>query len=143
MPVTSSRWVPDRPVIATSLTAMGVKNVTKSTLRMLNRARVMCPVDTGNLRNSHQMAVRVVPGRRVTGEVFTKVKYARAVHNGRRAVTIRPKYRKALHFWWHGREHFAKVVHQPARRGRPWLRTALREVAAADGYKLTRNPKYL
>lgn len=111
------------------------KEVTRTTIRVLNRARVLTPVDTGNLRASHQFRLKQTANG-VTGEVFTNVKYALPVHEGRRAVTIYPTSKKALAFVWGGQKMVRKSVHQPARRGRPWLRDALREVAAQQGYKM-------
>jgi hypothetical protein len=111
------------------------KEVLKTTLKVFNRARVMTPVDTGNLRASHQFKISSA-GDKITGEVFTKVKYALPVHEGRRAVVIRPNSKQALAFAWHGQQMVRKWVHQPARRGKPWLRDALREVADSEGYKM-------
>jgi hypothetical protein len=108
--------------------------VVRFTLKVLNRARVMTPVDTGNLRASHQMKIENGAGR-ITGEVFTRVKYALPVHEGRRALTIYPKNKQALAFRWHGQPMVRRSVHQPARRGKPWLRDALREVAVSEGWK--------
>lgn len=111
------------------------RDVTRVTLKVLNRARVLTPVDTGNLRASHQFKIENV-GRGIAGQVFTKVKYALPVHEGRRALTIYPKNKQALAFHWHGQPMVRKWVSQPARRGKPWLRDALREVAAQEGYKM-------
>lgn len=122
-------------VIKGVLQDVGGKSVTKTTIKVLNRARVLTPVDTGNLRASHQFKLTSTPSQ-ITGEVFTKVKYALVVHNGRRAVTIYPKTKQALAFRWHGQQFVRKSVHQPARRGRPWLTDALREVATSEGYKM-------
>ena len=111
------------------------KEVFRVTNQVLNRAKVMTPVDTGNLRASHSIRFKSTETRQI-GEVFTKVKYALAVHEGRRPVVIRPKNKQALAFVWHGQPMVRKWVSQPARRGRPWLRDALREVAAQEGYKM-------
>lgn len=144
MPVSASRWVPNLAAQRTGLTAMGIKNTTKVTIRVLNLARVKCPVRTGNLRNSHQMKVTVQEARKqVTGHVFTHVKYARPVHNGRRARTIVPRTKKALAFTWKGRYWVLAKVNQKPVRGNPWMRSALREVAASEGYKMARSPKYV
>lgn len=143
MPVTSSRFVPNRAAIRTGNDIFAVRNVTKTTLRVLNLARVRCPVRTGNLRNSHQMAVRIESARNhVVGQVFTHVKYARPVHDGRRARTIRPRKKKALRFYWRGRWWIRGVVHQGPTRGYPWLRASLRDVARPAGYKMTHDPRY-
>jgi predicted transcriptional regulator len=111
------------------------RDVTRITLRVLNRGKVLTPVDTGNLRAGHQFKISS-SNSKVTGEVYNKIKYALAVHEGRRPVVIRPKNKQALAFVWHGQPMVRKWVYQPARRGRPWLRDALREVATQEGYKM-------
>lgn len=135
MPVTKVRVELFKPVIDGVLHDLAGKDVTRITLRVLNRGKVMTPVDTGNLRASHQFKISSTNSK-VTGEVFTKVKYALAVHEGRRALVIRPKNKQALAFVWHGVPMVRKWVHQPSRPGKPWLRDALREVAAQEGYKM-------
>ena len=122
-------------VIKDVLHDLAGKDVTRVTLKVLNRAKVLTPVDTGNLRASHQFRIKQSTNK-ITGEVFTKVKYALAVHEGRRPVVIRPKNKQALAFFWHGQPMVRKWVSQPGRPGRPWLRDALREVAAQEGYKM-------
>ncbi len=135
MPVKSVRVDLYQDVIKSVLQDDVGKEVVKVTVKVLNRARVMTPVDTGNLRASHQFKIKH-GSTKIVGEVFTKVKYALPVHEGRRALTIYPKKRQALAFHWHGQPMVRKSVHQPARRGRPWLRDALREVATSEGYKM-------
>lgn len=124
-----------QPVIKGILQDDVGRDVVRTTLKVLNRARVLVPVDQGNLRASHMFKIKN-SGNGITGEVFTKVKYALAVHEGRRTLDIYPTKKKALAFAWHGQMMVRKSVHQPARRGRPWLRDALREVAAQEGYKM-------
>lgn len=124
-----------QPVIKAILEDDTGKEVVKTTLKVLNRARVKTPVDTGNLRSSHQFKIKN-GAQKITGEVFTQVKYALPVHEGRRAITIYPSTKQALAFRWHGQPMVRKSVHQPARRGRPWLRDALQEVAASEGWKM-------
>lgn len=135
MPVTSVRVDLYNDAIKGVLHDLAGKEVVRTTVKVLNRGRVLTPVDTGNLRASHQFRIRS-SANRVTGEVFTNVKYALAVHEGRRAIVIRPKTKQALAFVWHGQPMVRRWVHQPARRGRPWLRDALREVAASEGYRM-------
>jgi hypothetical protein len=73
--------------------------ILRKTEQIANRARLYCPVDTGNLRASIQTAVRS-DGPRVTGLVGTAVEYAVPVHEGyrtgRRLVPGRPFLRKAM-----------------------------------------------
>lgn len=74
----------------------------------------------GELRKS--IHVSSVPGGAMVG---TNKVYARAVHEGRQALIIRPRRRKALR--WKGGDGkylFAKKVFQPARKGRPFFRSA-------------------
>jgi len=135
MPVKQVRVDLYEAVIGSVLHDLAGRDVTRVMLRVLNRSKVMTPVDTGNLRSSHQFRLTQTSSK-ITGEVFTKVKYALAVHEGRRAIIIRPKNRQALAFVWHGQPMVRKWVSQPARRGRPWMRDALREVAAQEGYRM-------
>lgn len=119
-----------------ALTA-ATRTVTDTTRRVLNRATVLTPVDTGRLRAGNQMRVRTV-GMKVTGEVFNLTSYAGPVHDGNRAYTVRPVNKKALRFTVGGVVVFAKWAHIPARRGRPWIYRALLEVAGPQGYTITR-----
>lgn len=120
-----------------ALNAVGIeaarKSVTQVVRKTLNRSAVLCPVDTGLLRASGQSNVSV-GGLVVTGEVKYTARYAAAVHEGRRALTIRAKGGGRLRFVIDGRVVFAREVHQPARAGRPFLKTALVEVATESGY---------
>jgi len=110
--------------------------VTRVTRRTLNRSAVLCPVDTGYLRASGTMSVRE-RGLVVVGEVAYTANYAAAVHEGRRALTIRAKGNGRLRFVVDGKVVFAREVHQPARAGRPFLSTALREVAVGEGMRVS------
>jgi hypothetical protein len=112
------------------------RTVTRTTRRTLNRSAVLCPVDTGNLRATGVMNVWD-QGLTVRGRVEYTANYAAAVHNGRRALTIRAKGNGRLRFVVDGQVVFAREVHQPARAGRPFLATALAEVARGEGYTVT------
>lgn len=123
------------------LQAVGMKEarrlVSRATRRTLNRSAVLAPVDTGYLRSTGQMRVGQ-QGAVVRGEVEYTAEYAAAVHNGRRAVTIRPKRAGGrLRFQVGGKTVYARVVRQKARAARPYLTTALREVAAQEGFRYT------
>ena len=108
--------------------------VLDTTRKVLNRAKILTPVDTGTLRNSQTMEVRFV-GRSVVGRVSTRIKYALPVHEGvNHPVIIVPKRKKALRFVIDGRVYFARRVVLPPRRGRPWMRRALLEVALPAGF---------
>lgn len=110
--------------------------VTRVTRRTLNRSAVLCPVDTGLLRASGKMNVGGF-GAQYRGTVEYDADYAAAVHNGRRALTIRAKRPGGrLKFTIDGRTVYAREVRQPARPGRPFLRNALQEVAGAEGFRV-------
>lgn len=77
------------------------------------------PVVSGELRKAHV----VQPFGATDALLSANTPYARAVHDGRPAIIIRPKGRKAL--LWNGAAHPVRAVSQPARSGNPWLRRAL------------------
>lgn len=77
------------------------------------------PVRTGELRNS----IFVSRVRKGTWIVGTRKAYARAVHEGRSRVVIRPRRKKAL--YWPGARHPVRKVIQPPRRGTPFFRKAV------------------
>jgi hypothetical protein len=104
--------------------------------RTYNRSAVLCPVDTGNMRSTGVMLPATVRGSVVVGGVVYTAEYTAAVHEGRRALTIRARNRKVLRFIVNGRVVFARQVHQPARKGRPFLADALREVARSEGFRM-------
>jgi hypothetical protein len=112
--------------------------------KIFNRANVLTPVDTGNLRGHNRKSGprRQAPG--VRGEVYNDAEYAAAVHDGAPAYTIRPKRVKGrngrpamLRFEVGGQVVFARSVRHPATKGRPWLARAGREVAAREGFSWT------
>jgi hypothetical protein len=110
-----------------------VLDVTRQTY---NRANVLTPVDTGNLRAHNQMtASRTGNGAR--GLVYNDAEYAAVVHDGSGPYTIRPRTKKALRFTVGGQVVFAKSVRHPGTRARPWLARAGREVAARSGFTWT------
>ena len=109
--------------------------VTRTTRRTFNRSQILCPVDTGFLRASGGFRVYQV-ARSWRGEIEYTARYAAAVHNGRRALTIRSSTGKRLRFIVDGRVVYAREVHQPARAARPYLGRALYEVAFPAGFRV-------
>lgn len=112
------------------------KRVRRVVRRTDARSAVLAPVDTGNLRSNRTSDVTEM-GSTVVGNVTYHARYAAAVHNGRRALTIRAKGNGRLKFVVDGRTVYAREVRQPARAARPFLATALREVAGAEGFRVT------
>lgn len=123
-----------------SLNGEGVTTARRAVTRVVrgtfNRSQVMCPVDTGNLRATGQMDIQT-QGLIVSGSVEYTARYAAAVHEGRRALTIRASGNGRLKFVVDGRTIYAREVHQPARAGRPFLRDALIETAAREGFTVS------
>lgn len=120
------------------LQGMGMDEARKAVNRVIRRtftrSQILAPVDTGNLRASGRMDLGKDRGAVVIGGVSYTANYAAAVHEGRRALTIRAKGNGRLRFVVDGRVVYARQVRQPARAGRPFLSTALREVAAQEGF---------
>jgi hypothetical protein len=110
--------------------------VMDATRMIFNQASINAPVDTGNLRAQHRMAIKDLKGS-VKGTVSNNTKYAAAVHDGSRPHIIRPKRRKALAFDPGGWEGIVvrKWVRHPGTKGQPWLRTAAIQVALRKGMK--------
>lgn len=79
------------------------------------------PFDKGDLRKSHVTE----PYGRDGAILSANTPYARAVHDGRPAITIKPKRKKALK--WKGGGP-VKSVKQPARKGNPWLMRAVADL---------------
>lgn len=155
----------DQAGITRDASALLYREVVDVTRRVFNRANVLTPVDTTRLRAGNQMRTkRTSFGGE--GEVFNHTAYSDAVHDGSRAHTIRPKpgmitvrpknakalrfmvgdrvvyarsvrMQKPLKFTVGGRTVYAQSVNMPARKGRPWIYRALKEVAAQRGYRIT------
>lgn len=109
--------------------------VAEVTRAIYNRANILTPVRTGRLRAANQFRVYRA-GLTERGEVFNNVDYAAAVHNGARPRIIRPRRTGgALRFPGPGgRVIFRREVHWPGTRPRPWLATAMLQVAPRYGF---------
>ena len=102
--------------------------------QVMNRAKVLAPVDTGRLRASIRIESRRTFTLRSVYTIGSDVEYADMVHGGTRPHIIRPRTKQVLRFRIGGRTVFARVVHHPGTKARPFLDRALREVAAQRGY---------
>lgn len=100
--------------------------LTAEKLREIATRQGVVPFDKGDLRKSHVVQPVGPDGARLG----TNMPYARAVHDGRPALTIRPKTAKALFF--PGLAHPVKAVQQKARAGKPWLKTSI-NILAREG----------
>jgi hypothetical protein len=88
-------------------------------LREIATRQGVVPFDKGDLRKSH---VSQTVGAD-SAAVGSNLPYARAVHDGRPEILIRPRRARALFF--PGLDHPVKQVRQPAREGKPWLRQSV------------------
>jgi hypothetical protein len=122
-----------------------IQGVSRRVLRLrapqvLNRARILAPVDTGRLRSSGEIVYSSFFGFRPKATIVFRVDYAEAVHNGTRPHIIRPRNAQALRFRINGRIVYAKVVMHPGTRGKPFLDRAVREVMGAlPGWNVVAN----
>lgn len=110
--------------------------VNKITRQTLNRSAVLCPVDTGRLRASGSMRI-AERGSAVVGQVEYTADYAAAVHNGTRPHVIVPRRGRYLRFQVGDRTVYARRVQHPGTPARPYLATALREVAGRAGFTVS------
>lgn len=103
----------------------------------LNRSKILCPVDTGRLRASIKGQLSRTWTLRPQYTISTDVEYASFVHDGTRPHVIRPRNAQVLRFVVDGRVVFARVVHHPGTRARPFIDRAVRETVAGRGYRVT------
>lgn len=108
--------------------------VTKVTRKILNRAKVLAPVDTGRLRSSGRMDIKITHFG-PTGVVTFPVRYAQFVHDGTRPHVIRARKKKVLRFAVGGKVLYRPVVHHPGTQARPFLTRALVEVAPQSNFR--------
>lgn len=125
----------DQAALRRVITNASRRELTEAARQVVNRAKVLAPVDTGRLRAS----IRADPPRifslRGSVSVGSDVEYSGYVNDGTRPHTIRPRRTGGvLRFQVGGQVVFARVVNHPGTRARPFLDRALREVAAARGY---------
>lgn len=106
---------------------------------VVNRAKVLAPVDTGRLRASIRGEYRRTWTLRPQFTVGSDVEYAGFVNDGTRPHQIRPRNASVLRFRVGNRWVYARVVNHPGTRPRPFLDRALREITAGRGYRISRD----
>lgn len=124
----------DRAELSRTIRGASRNELEAAARQVMNRAKILAPVDTGRLRASIRIESRRTALLRSRYTIGSDLSYAPMVHDGTRPHTIRPKRAQALRFRIGGRVVYAKVVHHPGTRPRPFLDQALREVSAARGY---------
>ncbi len=124
----------DRADLQRVMTNASRRELKEASRQVVNRAKVLAPVRTGRLRASIRAEEPRIFSLRGSVKVGSDLEYAGFVNDGTRPHIIRPRRAQVLRFTVGGRTVFAKVVHHPGTRPRPFLDRALREVAAARGY---------
>jgi len=104
--------------------------------QVVNRAKILAPVDTGRLRASIKSKRSRFFTLRPKVTVYSNVAYAGFVNDGTRPHIIRPRRAKALRFRVGGRIVYARVVNHPGTKARPFLDRALEEIARPRGYRI-------
>lgn len=124
----------DRAALSRTLRDASRREGEVAARQVVNRAKVLAPVDTGRLRASIRVESRRTLTFRTIYTVGSDVEYAGFVNDGTRPHRIVPRNVQALRFRVGGRIVYARVVNHPGTRARPFLDRALREVAASRGY---------
>lgn len=123
--------------LLTSPTGPVVRDIMRRGQNVENRAKRLCPVDSGRLRASITHELRRERDLPVV-RIGTNVKYAGFVHEGTGLFgpfkrLIRPKTKSVLRFEVRGRRGRRTVVYAPAVKGmppRPFLEESLKAAAA-------------
>ncbi|MEU7010365.1 HK97 gp10 family phage protein [Streptomyces sp. NPDC046332] len=126
----------DRAALNRTMRAASRSEGDAAARQVVNRAKVLAPVDTGRLRASIRVERRSFLGFRARWTIGSDVEYAPYVNDGTAPHIIRPKNAQALRFRVGGRIVYAKVVNHPGTRANPFLDRALQEVAAQRGYSV-------
>lgn len=126
----------DRAELNRTIRGASRRELEATARQVVNRAKILAPVDTGRLRASIRIESRRTLTLRSVYTVGSDVEYARMVHDGTRPHVIRPKTANVLRFRVGGRWVYAKVVHHPGTKARPFLDRAVREVAGGKGYDI-------
>lgn len=92
--------------------------------RAESRAKLECPVDTGNMRRTINSEVQGA-GTFLRGIIRAETSYALAVHQGAAPHEIRPVRARALRFTVGGDVVYATKVNHPGNAANPFLRRAL------------------
>lgn len=124
----------DRASLQRTITNASRAELRTASRQVVNRAKVLAPVDTGRLRSSIRADPPRVFSLRGSVKVGSDVEYAGFVNDGTAPHVIRPRTKQVLRFRVGGRIVYAKVVNHPGTRANPFLDRALREVAAQRGY---------
>lgn len=133
----STEFILNQAALSQVVNAASTKLIGKAARLTLADAKQRTPVDTGALRQSHTMGPITHTPSKTTVEISANTTYAMAVHEGSRPHIIRPKNAKVL--TWNGPQGriFARSVHHPGSKGRPWLLNAAQSQAGRLGFTVT------
>ena len=126
----------DRAALTRTFSEASRRELRVAERQVVNRAKILCPVDTGRLRASIKSKRSGFFTLRPKATVYSNVAYAGFVNDGTRPHIIRPRRAKALRFRMNGRIVYAQVVNHPGTRARPFLDRALEEIARPRGYRI-------
>lgn len=127
----------DRASLNRSIRGASRQELETTARQVVNRAKILAPVDTGRLRASIRLERRRLLSLRSVYTIGSDVSYAPMVHDGTRPHQIRPRNPGGvLRFRMGGRVVYAKVVNHPGTRARPFLDDAVRQVAGGKGYDI-------
>ena len=127
----------DRADLNRSIRGASRRELETTARQVMNRAKILAPVDTGRLRASIRIESRRLLTLRSVYTIGSDVVYAPYVHDGTRPHQIRPRNPDGfLRFRVGGRTVYAKVVNHPGTRARPFLDDALRQIAGGKGYDI-------
>jgi hypothetical protein len=104
--------------------------------RVVTRAKILAPVDTGRMRAAIGPPQYSRHWLRPKATIEVNIEYADFVHGGTRPHVIRPRHAQLLRFVVDGQVVYARVVHHPGTRPRPFLDRALRQVTEGRGYAI-------
>lgn len=136
----STRWKPNRVRIREVAKEYGRARVSRFNRLTTNLAKERVPRKRGRLANSIGSSLSV-EATKVRGRVGSRVRYAATVNDGSVAHRIRARRKKALRFYWEaaGRTVIRKSVWHPGSGETPFLTSAARDVARAEGFVWVRN----
>lgn len=131
------RFIIDRAGLDAVTQDASLRLIRPAQRHVLNAVKLRAPVNTGFLRATHEATPPQREGTRMVGKVVARADYAVAVHEGSKPHVIRPRRAKALSWKGAGGRVFAKIVHHPGSKPRPWLVNALRAEAPRFGFTVT------
>ena len=126
----------DRAQLHRTMRGASRRELETTARQVVNRAKVLAPVDTGRLRASIRIESRRTLTLRSVYTVGSDVDYAQMVHDGTKAHAIRARNKKALRFRMGGRWVVVSAVWHPGTKPRPFLDQAVRDVAGGKGYDI-------